>query len=167
MWWQINIPTTNNPVELDKLRELEKIKTTLVFINNILQDDPEIEKNTRWRIKYTIEAKEIPWWVIVLIPWKKNIKNLKTWMDNEMSKYPEAENWFLAYFIDEPTLEWYEVLISDHDDCDHIVDGVKYVISPYKFEKKLIISSTLEESSELRDEITNQSKVRLDDVLNH
>lgn len=165
MGWQLNIPMPDKPREPVKLPEKEKFEMTLVFINNVLQDNPELDAKIKNKIRDKIDAKEKLWWIIVMFPWEKDINVLKARMDNEMKKYPETRNWFLAYFIAEPTLEWFEVTVSDSN-YDYIVDGLKYSISPYKFEKKLISSSLSENCSEVVEKTIHNTKDSLWEVFN-
>ena len=139
----LNIPTPTRLREPVKIPEKEKIEKTLVFINNVLQDDPESDEKINDKIKFDIDTKEIPWWTIIMLQWKKDINVLKDRMYNDMQKYPEIKKRFLAYFIDEATLEWFDVQISQTGYSDIVIDDIKYLILPYKFEKKLLQSPNI------------------------
>ena len=156
---QLNLPEPEQLIEPMKPTEKEKIEPTLIFLNNIPEEVKKQRDKIIAKIKKKIEAKEFPTWTIIIFPGKKDINVLKERMESEMKNYHEAKKWFLAYFIEEPTLEWFRVSATNSAQYDIIVDNIKYEINPYKFEKKLVDNRDQEKA------IVKAATTRIQNVL--
>ena len=74
--------------------------------------------------------------IIVRLSWENDKETVINRMKNHMEAFPETKDGFLVYFND---TTWFRVTRYDWKwDSDMIIDGIKYDIIPYEFNKEQV-----------------------------